>query len=234
MVAPRSPSRVHMLADVQAERLDLADLLESLDDRDWTVGSLCPGWTVRDVVAHLTLSTRQTVRATVARVVRARGSFDRAEADWARERAAEFGPADLISQLRATAGLDYRLGVSRPLDPLVDIVVHGQDIARPLGRQREMLPARVAPALDHVWSSAFYGRPDKRFGGLRLVATDAEWSSGEGPREVRGPIGDLLMLATGRAAGLAGLTGRGVEEAAARTRHRARKPGAANGDRSVP
>lgn len=123
---------------------------------------------------------------------------------------------ELVAQLRATAGLDHRLPLSGPLDPLVDILVHGQDIARPLGRQREMAVDRVAPALDHAWSSMFYGRPDKRFRGLRFIATDAGWSAGEGTREVRGPASDLLLLVTGRAAGLAGLTGVGVEEAAGR------------------
>jgi uncharacterized protein (TIGR03083 family) len=218
----RDNHRVGRLADVRAERLDLADFLESLDRRDWQARSLCPGWTVHEVLAHLTLSPRETVGPTLVRVARARGSFDRANADWARELAAEFSPADLLAQLRATAGVDHRLALSGALDPLTDILVHGQDIARPLGRRREMPPARVTPALEHVWSSVFYGRPDKRFNGLRFIATDAGWSAGEGASEVRGPVGDLLLVASGRAAGLANLTGPGVEDAAARMQRRRR------------
>lgn len=61
MVMPWSHRHVQMLSDVRAERIDLADFLESLDDQDWKVSSLCAGWTVHEVVAHLTLSTRQTV-----------------------------------------------------------------------------------------------------------------------------------------------------------------------------
>lgn len=213
--------RVQMLSDVRAERLDLADLLDTLDDREWRAQSLCAGWTVRDVVAHLTLADREFT-ATVLRVIRARGDFDRVTADMARERALRYSPAELVAQLRETAGQPRRFPMSGPLDPLVDILVHGQDIARPLGRRREMAAGRVAPALDYVWSSSFYGRPEKRFGGLRFVATDAGWSAGGGQREIRGPVGDVLLLATGRTAGLAGLTGPGVEEAAARLHQRGR------------
>lgn len=214
------PHRVHMLPDVRAERLELADFLESLNDQDWSVDSLCSGWTVHDVVAHLTLSACETMVETLVRVVRAGGDFNRATASWARERAARFSPAELVSQLRATAGLDRRLPLSNPLDPLVDILVHGQDIARPLGRRRLMPPERVVPALDDAWSSRFYGRPERRFGGLRFVATDATWSAGEGPKQISGPAGNLLLLATGRTAGLAGLSGLGFEGAAARMQHR--------------
>ncbi|WP_051737603.1 maleylpyruvate isomerase family mycothiol-dependent enzyme [Pseudonocardia halophobica] len=96
----------------------------------------------------------------------------------------------------------------------MDMLVHGQDIARPLGRPREMPAPAVAAALDHAWGSSFYGAR-KRFAGLRLRATDPDWSAGEG-EEVRGPAADLLLLATGRPAGLDALDGPGVTQAAAR------------------
>ncbi|MGY1815547.1 maleylpyruvate isomerase family mycothiol-dependent enzyme [Blastococcus sp. SYSU D00820] len=211
---PRHP-RVGMLADVAAERSDLCDFLESLDEADWQVRSLCPAWTVHDVLAHLTLSHRQTLLATLVQVVRARGSFDAAEAAWARRLAAAHRPAELIALLRATADVDHRVPLSGPLDPLTDVLVHGQDIARPLGWRREVPPERAVPALQHVWGNAFYGRADRRFAGLRFVATDADWSAGEGP-VVRGPAGSLLLVATGRAAGLAELTGPGRNDVAAR------------------
>ncbi|MGK5114056.1 MULTISPECIES: maleylpyruvate isomerase family mycothiol-dependent enzyme [unclassified Geodermatophilus] len=214
-VARRRP-RVAHLDDVRDERLSLADLLDTLSAEEWATPSLCAGWTVHDVVAHLTLSPQQRIWPTLVRVARTRGDFDRAEAEWARERAARYRPAELVGQLRATAGVDSRLRLSGPLDPLVDILVHGQDVARPLCRPREVPARRALPALRHVWSSAFYRRPDRRFRGLRLVATDADWSAGEGSREVRGPVGDLLLLATNRPAALPGLTGPGVAEAAAR------------------
>ncbi len=55
----------------------------------------------------------------------------------------------------------------------------------------------------------------KRLRGVRVVATDAEWSAGSGPEEIHGPLSDLLLLATtGRAAGLAGVTGTCVQRLA--------------------
>lgn len=98
------------------------------------------------------------------------------------------------------------------LDPLVDILVHGQDIVRPLGRRRVMPVERVVPALDHVWMSPFLGTP-KRFAGIRFEATDVDWARGEGAHELRGPAGELLLVATGRPAGLAGVIGPAVADA---------------------
>jgi uncharacterized protein (TIGR03083 family) len=201
---------------VEAERRDLADLLDRLAPADWDVSSLCAGWTVRDVVAHLTLTTRLSRRAAVLGVLRARGDINRMIREAARRRAAEFGPAELVAQLRATAGSARRPLGAQPPDPLVDLLVHGQDIARPLGRVRQMPADRVLPALDHVWRSSFYGTR-RRFAGLRLVATDVDWSAGEGD-EVRGPGGELLLVMTGRAAGLDGLDGAAAAEVAARLR----------------
>jgi uncharacterized protein (TIGR03083 family) len=77
-----------ILAWVKAERLDLADLLDALDDHEWAAASLCPGWTVHDVATHLTLSTRTTLLGTIKGAIRARGNFNRMVADQARERAA--------------------------------------------------------------------------------------------------------------------------------------------------
>ena len=202
-----------ILRAVEAERRDLADLLDRLAPADWDVESLCADWTVRDVVAHLTLVTRLSKPAAVLGVLRARGDIHKMIGDAARRRGAEFTPAELVAQLRATAGSARRPLGAQPSDPLVDILVHGQDIARPLGRDRPMQPERVQPALEHVWSSSFYGAR-KRFAGLRFVATDVVWSAGEGA-EVRGPSGELLLLLTGRSADLGGP---GAAQAASRLR----------------
>ncbi|MCD2194282.1 maleylpyruvate isomerase family mycothiol-dependent enzyme [Actinomycetospora endophytica] len=204
-------TQVGMLDDVAAERLRLADDLESLTPGQWATPSLCAGWTVHDVVAHLTLSTRQSVPWTLWRTVRARGDLERAFADMARERAREFPPADLIAQLREMAHVDRRLALAGELDPLNDLLVHSQDLAIPLGRARELPVERALPCLRHIWVAPFVGAA-KRFAGLRLIATDAEWAEGEGP-EVRGPVGALLLAANGRAAGVEGLHGEGLDEA---------------------
>src|SRR5919107_6116073 len=40
---------------IDLQRSRTADLLQSLGPQEWTTPSLCEGWTVRDVAAHLTL-----------------------------------------------------------------------------------------------------------------------------------------------------------------------------------
>lgn len=206
--------RSGILAWVKAERLSLADFLDDLDDHEWQRDSLCAGWTVHDVAAHMTLSTRSTFLGTIKGAIRARGNWNRMEAGLARDRAAVFGPAELIAQLRETAGSAHRAPLSSRWDPLVDALVHGQDVARPLGREREMPAEQTVAALEHVLASPFYGAR-KRLAGTRLVATDREWAAGNGQDEIRGPTGELLLLATGRAAGLAGVCGPGAERIAA-------------------
>ncbi|GAB2686657.1 maleylpyruvate isomerase family mycothiol-dependent enzyme [Kribbella swartbergensis] len=195
-----------ILAWTEAERLDLADFLDTLDADDWNVPSLCTGWTIHHVAAHLTTSTRTTLGVALRGMIRARFDFDRMEDVMARECAARFTPAELIAQFRETAGSARRAPGAGPLDPLVDALVHGQDIARPLGRERVMPAEQTLAALEHVRNSAFYGAR-KRFRGMRLVATDADWSAGDGAEELRATAADLLLLATGRPAGLASATG---------------------------
>ncbi|HSX99253.1 MAG TPA: maleylpyruvate isomerase family mycothiol-dependent enzyme, partial [Streptomyces sp.] len=100
--------RERILRWSEAERLSVADLLDGLDGPDWGEASLCTGWTVHDVAAHLTLSTRTTLLGTIRGAIRARGDWNRMEFDLARERAARFGPAVLVAQIRETAGSPRR------------------------------------------------------------------------------------------------------------------------------
>ena len=82
---------------VAAERVRLADHVANLDDEQWTTPSLCAAWTVRDVIAHLTVTTRLTVPRLLRAAVRARGNFDRMEIDLAAERAAAYTTAELVA-----------------------------------------------------------------------------------------------------------------------------------------
>lgn len=199
------------------ERLALCDLLDTLGPDDWATPSLCAGWTVQDVAAHLTLATLDTTWAMVKGVIRARGSFDRMTTDTARERARRHTPAELVRQIRDTAASTRRAPFASPVDALVDILVHGQDIARPVGRVHPVDPTHAVPALELATTSRWYGGP-RRWDDVTLVAADADWSTDPttGGAEATGPAGDLLLVATGRPAGLAALTGPGVALLAAR------------------
>ncbi|MHA6784285.1 maleylpyruvate isomerase family mycothiol-dependent enzyme [Pseudonocardia saturnea] len=200
--------RTEIASAVRTVRLDLADYLAGLDDADWDKPSLCEAWTVREVVAHLTLTTRATIPFLLRSAIRARGSFDRMEETIARERAARFPTAELVEQLRESADSTRRTPGSTPMDPLMDLLIHGQDIARPLRRPHAMPTGLALPSLVYVAGNRFMGGP-KRVAGLDLVATDAGWSSGEG-LAVRGTAEDLLLAAAGRPAALPHLSGPGV------------------------
>jgi len=195
---------------VAAERRALADLVSGLDARQWETPSLCDAWTVRHVIAHLTYTTRARIPAVVWAAIRARGSFDRMEIAIAADRAARFRTDELVAQLRESADSNRRMPASTPMDPLMDVVIHGQDVARPLGVHHVSPPTVVAACLAYVAGNSFMGGP-RRLAGLRVVSSDSGWSTGSGP-EVSGPDLDLLLAVAGRRAGLAALSGPGLTQ----------------------
>ena len=192
---------------IDAERAGLADLFEDLSPAEWETPSLCDGWRVRDVAAHLTLSHLPPATA-VVEALRARGNYNRMVHDSAVRRAAL--PCDEFPRrLRAMVGSRRKIPFVPPEVPLLDVLVHGQDIAVPLGRLRPMPPAAAAAAAQRAWDMAFPFRARKRLAGLRLAATDTDWAVGSGA-PVEGPIAALLLLVTGRDAAVDQLTGDGV------------------------
>ncbi|MFI6306504.1 maleylpyruvate isomerase family mycothiol-dependent enzyme [Amycolatopsis thailandensis] len=198
-----------ILAWTETERLSFADLLGSLAEHDWSVTTLCTEWTVHAMAAHLAQSTRNRLKDTLVGIVKARGNWDRMNVDQAIAYGARFSPAELVAQIREDAGSPRRSPGAKPVDPLADVLIHGQDVARPLGIARPMPEQPAIASLEHLLVSPFWGAK-KRCRDLKLIATDAEWSGGAGPEEVRGPLVDLLLAVSGRSTGLATLTGPGA------------------------
>jgi uncharacterized protein (TIGR03083 family) len=122
---------------------------------------------------------------------------------------------------RIIAQIRDRIGVWRPLptvtylDSAIDYLVHPQDIAIPIGRRLQMPTDAAAAAAQRVWTSARMFHARRRLAGYRLVATDSDWTAGNG-QQVTGPTSALLLLLTGRAAALADLSGPGVATLQAR------------------
>ena len=197
-------------AVIDDERAGLAALSEELSPAEWEAPSLCAGWRVADVAAHLTLAHMGVGEAS-RELLRARGSFDRMIRDTALRQAAAVPPEDYPRRLRAMVGSRRTAPGITPLEPLIDVLVHGQDIVVPLGRTRRMPLGAAAAAADRVWSMSFPFHARRRLSGVRLAATDAPWSAGEGST-VTGPIAALLLLLTGRAAALDQLSGAGAAE----------------------
>ena len=83
------------------------------------------------------------------------------------------------------------------MDPLLDVLIHTQDIAIPLVREQRMPPEAARVAADRIWNKSFPFRARKRLTGVRLVASDIDWTAGDG-KEIQGPIEALLLLLSGR------------------------------------
>jgi len=193
---------------IDEQRALLADLLESLSDEEWATPSLCAGWTVRDVGAHLSLAATAKTREVLGYVVRARGNFDRMIHDASVDRA-QRPTSQIVADLRGIIGSRRLAPGTLWRDPLLDIVVHGQDLSRPLGRRVEPPVEATRTAAEWTWQRRFPFFPARRLHGIRLVADDADWSRGSGV-ELRGPVLSLLLVSTGRPAGLAELDGPGL------------------------
>lgn len=194
---------------IERERLSLADLLETLTEEEWERPSLCAGWRVRDVAAHVALAPQPPgPLAMLVEAVRARGSFHRLNHDVSVRYANRPG-ADLVAELREHAGSRKLPAVTNYRNILYDILVHGQDIAIPLGRARPMPLDAARAGATRVWTMGWPFWARRRLAGFRLHATDVEWTVGSGA-PVHGPIAAILLLLTGRAAALPHLSGDGL------------------------
>lgn len=201
---------------ITRERARLADLLDELTPAEWEHPSLCAGWTVRHVAAHVISSPQATPWAVGVALVRARGSFDRCIDDQAR-RWADRPTQQIVDDYRRLHGSQRHPVGTTYYEPLLDVLVHTQDIAVPLGRELAMPTEAARGAADRVWRRSFPFHARRRLGGLRLRATDTDWAAGAGD-EVTGAVADLLLALTGRTATLSRLTGPGVEQLHERVR----------------
>jgi uncharacterized protein (TIGR03083 family) len=203
---------------VDACRTVVADLLDGLTEEQLATPSLCDGWTVRDVGAHLSQAATTSTREALAGAVRAGFRFDTMIRDTTLRRSRERTTAQVTADLRSIVGSRRLAPTTFWRDPLLDALVHTQDIARPLGASVPEFPLAAATAADWAWQRTF-GFPffaARRLRGLRLVATDVDWARGSGA-EVRGPVTSLLLLSTGRRTSYDDLTGPGATRVAALT-----------------
>ncbi|MFP5022252.1 maleylpyruvate isomerase family mycothiol-dependent enzyme [Pseudonocardia phyllosphaerae] len=190
-----------------AERADLADLLATLTPGQWDAPSLCAGWRVRDVVAHLIAYDGLPWRELLGHAVRARFSLDRINdalvAEWATRDTAE-----LVAEIRAHPYPSGLVAMFGGRVGLLDVLLHQQDIRRPLGLPRVVPPDRLAVVLEFA-AGAPPIRWRRRCRGLRMLATDLDFRYGDG-LDVAGPAEALLVAGAGRADALDELAGTGV------------------------
>ncbi|MEE1783469.1 maleylpyruvate isomerase family mycothiol-dependent enzyme [Streptomyces sp. SP17BM10] len=193
----RAPDPAWLREQIAAERIELADVLDSLTAGQWNSPSLCAGWTVREVAAHLSTGFRHSTARTLLEVVRAGGSIHRMADRVARRDAAALSERRIAAALRDNAGHPWRPPVGGPVAGLAHDAVHGLDITVALGLPARLPLWRATALLDALTRRGlrFFGA---RLDGARLRAVDADWCYGDGADLVEGRAQELLLLAYGR------------------------------------
>lgn len=180
---------------VEAEYLALAALLDPLDEEGWATPSLCAGWRIREVVAHMTMPARYSEEQFTAELRECAFDFG-ALSDRIAARDGALPPAELLAGLRSGTlhAWTPRGGVHGALD---HAVIHGLDAAVPLGRSGRVPAGTITAVLDHLAAGGVAEHFGVRVKGRGLRASDVDWSFGEGP-ELRGTGEDLALALCGR------------------------------------
>lgn len=185
---------------IVAERVALREQLRTLTPEEWDAPSLCDGWRVRDVAAHVIAAPQLTWGPTLKVLPQMwRGYNGAILHDGLRRGAAE--PAAILADYDRWAEVRRGPATVTSVEPLIDILLHTQDILRPLGRTHAMPVDAAMVAADRVRLLAPLMGSSHLIRGVRMEATDADWSRGRGP-VLRGPMAELLMRCSGRPADL--------------------------------
>lgn len=190
------------------ERADLLALLQKLAPAQWEAPTLCSKWRVRDVAIHI-VSYEELSKAALAGAFLRGGLRVNTINQIALNRYQSLdsdGIIALVARSQRPRGLTAAMkgGIA-----LTDGTIHHQDIRRALGMPRTIPQERLAPVLDFsLGAPTLPAKKNQR--GLKLIATDLDWSHGDGP-QVRGPGEALLMAVAGRAQAVDELEGEGFE-----------------------
>ena len=196
--------------DIAAQsRRDFADLIEGLSEDQLGAATLCDGWTARDVAGHVVSFTQMSMPTMMLSMLKGGFNVDKA---WTAN-ATKYGAApiaEVIEQIRTNAAKPSAMKSFPPELTTTDVVVHTQDIRRPLGLDGAPSEAAIREALEFCTShkKSKMQVPVNDVAGLRLEATDIDWSWGEG-KQVSGPA-EAILMAINRRDTRSELTGDGV------------------------
>jgi uncharacterized protein (TIGR03083 family) len=193
---------------IHAERIALVETLTTLDDHQWATPSWCAGWSVRETAGHVLAAAEQTP-ANFYRDLAAVGFKFHAFTTKDARRLGALEPSELIQRLRARTTT-----TNHPPAPVMamlgEIVVHGDDIRRPLGIRHQSEESALVAVADSWKNSNLLIGAKRRIHGLALHATDTDWSHGAGPA-VTGPLQSLVLAMVGRRGSHVDLSGDGLE-----------------------
>jgi uncharacterized protein (TIGR03083 family) len=182
---------------IAAQRAELAEVLAGLPAPSWEEPTLCAGWRVREVVAHITMPFRYSRGRFALELVKSRGRFNEMADRVARRDAAAMSSADLAGAVRSNTGHPWKPPGGGFTGALAHDLIHGLDITVPLGlawpvpeeRLRLVLPASLTDR-----SVRFFGAD---LSGIELRAEDMDWTLGSGA-PLTGAASDLLLVLCGR------------------------------------
>ncbi len=196
-------------ATIRHEQEALAADLRAIDEEAWATPSLCPGWTVRDVLAHMTALAGMTPLNFFQKLMVS--GFNPARLQ-ARDIELERGSSvdETLTRFRSVSASKNRLRAVPEKTALGETVLHSEDIRRPLAIQHGYPLSALVTVADAYKGSNLVAGTKRRIAGLSLRATDIDWSTGSGP-VVMGPMLSLLMAMAGRQAAIEDLKGEGVE-----------------------
>jgi uncharacterized protein (TIGR03083 family) len=191
-----SASDVTITDAIEAERLELADLLSTLPSSAWDEPSLCAGWRVREVVAHMTMPFRYSTAKFLIELMRDRGRFHRMS-DRCAKRDAAAPPDELLAALRDNAAYPWKPPGGGFEGALVHDVIHGMDITVALHSDRRVPLDRVRLVLDVIARPKVLRNFETDLFGVELRADDLDWTLGSG-LPVTGAAQDLALALCGR------------------------------------
>jgi len=185
------------------------DYLAGLSAAEWNTTSWCDGWTVKDVAAHLLVIPTMAKGKVFRSFVGSGFDLDRMNAKFVRSLTAELSPAEIAARTRSSAG-------SRSMPPglrihgvATELAVHSADISEAVGRPFDLPSDYYVECLTYLKDVKPVFKARQRAAGLRLQATDVDWSTGTGPT-VSGPAKQLLLALAARPAAGAHLSGDGL------------------------
>jgi uncharacterized protein (TIGR03083 family) len=196
--------------DIKQDREQFADYLQSLDADDWDKPSLCDGWTVKGVSTHLLVTPTMSKGKIFLSFLGSGFNLDKMSAKLVDQMTNEMSTDQIIEATRSTAGVQSVPPGLKAIGVFGEVLTHTADISLALDKPLDLPVDHYVTGLDHMKGVQPVLGCKKRIEGLQLVATDAEWTTGDGPK-VEGPAKLLLSAMTGRRAPLDQLSGEGVE-----------------------
>jgi len=197
MTTPSTTSGAHLQPAVAAEFASLAGLLAVASDAQWDTPSLCAGWRVREVVAHMTMAARYSEEEFMTELRRCELDFTRLSNEVA-TRDASLPVDDLIASLRSGVMQRWTPPGGGYHGALNHVVIHGLDVTVPLGSPRRSPDEVIRVVLDDLTAGGGHAHFGIVIDGRHLQASDLEWSHGSGP-VLRGAAEDLALALCGRA-----------------------------------